>query len=408
MYALTNCTIYTGQEELTDRALLIEGDRIVDLVQCSELGEDCPTVDLQGDAIAPGFIDLQLNGCGGVMFNDAITAETLNIMHQTNLKSGTTSFLPTLITSPDADMLAAMEVVQQYRQQSPHNILGLHLEGPYLNPKRKGIHNEAYIRPADRAMLKRIAEAGRETVKLMTLAPEQVKSEEIRGLAEAGIIVSAGHTNATFEQAIEGFEAGVSMVTHLFNAMSPWQGRNPGMVGAVFSRGVYAGIIADGQHVHYESIRLSQRILQNRLFLVTDATPPVGTQMDSFWIGGQEVFYRDGKCVSADGTLGGSALSMIEAIANCVHQVGLPLAEALRMASTYPAEAIGVDDILGKISPEYVANLVIFDSALQITGMIDRGQHLSHQDLFHQDLSQKTQFHEPSPPHHSTLQGGKP
>ncbi|WP_416671680.1 N-acetylglucosamine-6-phosphate deacetylase [Egbenema bharatensis] len=381
MYALTNGRIYTGQEELTDRALLIQDDQIVGWVDAAAVDADCPVVDLQGDAIAPGFIDLQLNGCGGVMFNDAITTETLEVMHWTNLRSGTTSFLPTLITAPDADMLAALAVVHQYRQSSPYNVLGLHLEGPYLNPKRKGIHNEAYIRPADRTMLQQIVDYGQETVKLITLAPEQVNPEEIRQLVAAGILVSAGHTNATFEQAIAGFEAGVGMVTHLFNAMSPWQGRSPGMVGAVFRQGVYAGIIADGQHVHYESIRLSHQILQDKLLLVTDATPPVGTQMDSFWIGGQEVFYRDGKCVSAEGTLGGSALSMMEAVTNCVHQVGLPLAEALRMASTYPAQTIGVDDQLGKIAPGYIANLVIFDSDLQITGMVDRGQYLSKNDL---------------------------
>jgi N-acetylglucosamine-6-phosphate deacetylase len=395
MYALVNGRIYTGQEELTDRALLIRGDRIGDWVPAAEVAPDCPVIDLEGAAIAPGLIDLQLNGCGGVMFNDAITAETLDIMHQTNLRSGTTSFLPTLITAPDADMLAAMAVVHQYRRSSPYNVLGLHLEGPYLNPKRKGIHNEADIRPVDRAMLRQIVSYGPETVKLVTLAPEQVNPEEIRLLAAAGIRVSAGHTNATFEQAIAGFEAGVGMVTHLFNAMSPWQGRSPGVVGAAFRRGVYAGIIADGQHVHYESIRLSHQLLQDKLILVTDATPPVGTQMDSFWIGGQEVFYRDGKCVSAEGTLGGSALSMMEAVTNCVHQVGLPLAEVLRMASTYPAQAIGVDDRLGKIAPGYIANLVIFDSDLQITGMVDRGRYVPQQDLSPQYLSQHSPQHSP-------------
>jgi N-acetylglucosamine-6-phosphate deacetylase len=162
------------------------------------------------------------------------------------------------------------------------------------------------------------------------------------------------------------------------------------MVGATFSRGVYAGIIADGQHVHYESIRLAHQVLQDKLLLVTDATPPVGTQMTSFQIGGQEVFYRDGRCVSVDGTLGGSALSMIEAVSNCVHQVGLPLVEALRMAATYPARAIGMDTMLGKIAPGYMANLVIFNAAassgLQITGVVDRGQYLSQEDLIYQKV----------------------
>lgn len=378
MYALTNCQIHASNQTLTNHAVLIDDERIVDVVPANILDSVDSTIDLAGCHVAPGFIDLQLNGCGGVMFNDAITAETLEIMHQTNLKSGTTSYLPTLITAPDADILKSLEVVRQYRQHSPYNVLGLHLEGPYLNPKRKGIHNEAYIRKPNRAMLEKIAAAGRDVVKLMTLAPEQANSDEIRLLADQGIVVSAGHTDATYEQAIAGFEAGVSMVTHLFNAMSPWLGRSPGMVGAVFSRNdVYAGIIADGYHTHFESIALAHRLKQDKLVLVTDATPPVGTQMASFWIGGQEVFYKDGKCVSADGTLGGSALTMIEAVANCVQQIELPLAEVLRMASLYPAQAIGVDDQLGKIAPGYVANLAIFDDAFRIKGVVDRGKYAS-------------------------------
>lgn len=375
MYALTHCNLYTEQQVLTDRALLIEADRIQAIPPIEQLPATCEAIDLEGATVAPGFIDLQLNGCGGVMFNDAITPETLEIMHRTNLQSGTTSYLPTLITTSDRDMQTALEVVAAYRQHSPFNVLGLHLEGPYLNPKRKGIHNATYVRQPDRAMLEQIAAAGRSVVKLVTLAPEQVAPSEIQQLVAQGILVSAGHTDATYEQAIAGFEAGVGMVTHLFNAMSPWQGRNPGMVGAVFSRSeVYAGVIADGHHVHFASIGLAHRLKPGKLLLVTDATPPVGTQMESFWIGGQEVFYRDGKCVSADGTLGGSALTMIEAIANCVHHLDLPLAEALRMASLYPAEAIGVDDQLGKIKPGYVANLAIMDAELNLIGGVDRGR----------------------------------
>jgi N-acetylglucosamine-6-phosphate deacetylase len=374
MYALTHCTLYTGHQEYRDRALLIDGAQIRDLVPSDQL-PDCPTIDLAGCSVAPGFIDLQLNGCGGVMFNDSITAATLNVMHQTNLKTGTTSFLPTLITTADADMLTALTVVRDYRQRYPDRVLGLHLEGPYLNSQRRGIHNAAYIRPPDRAMLQRIVAAGPETVKLITLAPEQVHPDDIRELTSAGIVVSGGHSNASFEQATIGFEAGVSMVTHLFNAMTPWLGRSPGVVGAVFSRGdVYAGIIADGYHVHYESIRLAQRLLPGKLFLVTDATPPVGTSMTSFWIGGQEVFYQNGRCLSADGTLGGSALTMIAAVSNCVRHVGMELAEALRMASLYPAQAIGVTH-LGRIAPGYLANLVIFDRDFQLRGIVEAGQY---------------------------------
>ncbi|MEP0909617.1 N-acetylglucosamine-6-phosphate deacetylase [Leptolyngbya sp. GB1-A1] len=374
MLALTNATIYTSKDVFDDRALLIDRDRIVDLVPADALPEVDAVIDLHGQIVAPGFIDLQLNGCGGVMFNDAITVETLDIMHQTNLKSGTTSFLPTLITTSDEEIKAAIDLIKIYRKTHSASVLGLHLEGPFLNPKRKGIHNGNYIRAADRIMLDIIAVAGKEVVRLVTLAPELAAVEEIKLLTDRGIVVSAGHTDATYEEAIDRFEAGVNMTTHLFNAMSPWQGRKPGMVGAVFDHPeVYAGIIADGHHVHFASIALAHRLKQNKLILVTDATPPVGTDMTSFIIGGNEVFYRDGKCVSADGTLGGSALTMIEAIANCVQHVRIPLAEALRMASTYPAQLLGLHHKLGDIAPGYVANLAIFDREFQMGGVVDRG-----------------------------------
>lgn len=376
MYALTHCTLYTGTQELHDHALLVAGNQIIDLLPEKQLGSDVPRMDGQGWAAAPGFIDLQLNGCGGVMFNDAITAATLTTMHRTNLKSGTTSYLPTLITAPDEAMEQAIAIVQAYRRTSPHTVLGLHLEGPYLNPKRHGIHNPSYVRQPDPAMLHRLIQAGPEIVRLLTLAPEVMQPEQIQQLTAAGILVAAGHTNATFAEATLGFAAGIGMATHLFNAMSPWMGRKPGMVGAVFGHPeVYAGIIVDGHHVHFESIRLAQQIKQDKLILVTDATPPAGAQIESFIIGGQEVFYQDGKCVSAEGTLGGSALTMIEAIANCVQHVGIALAEALRMATLYPAQAIQVDDHLGRLAPGYIANITLLDpQTFTVQGVIDQGE----------------------------------
>ncbi|NER81076.1 MAG: N-acetylglucosamine-6-phosphate deacetylase [Leptolyngbya sp. SIO1D8] len=375
MYALTNGTFYTGTEVLQNHALLIEAHRIVDVLPTAGLPTSCTQLDLQGLHVSPGFVDLQLNGCGGVMFNDEIAAETLDTLHQTNLRSGTTSFLPTLITAPDEDMQTAMTVVQAYRQSFPYRVLGLHLEGPYLNPKRKGIHNGAYVRSPDKAMVEAISAFGSETVKLVTLAPESVTAQDIQTLATAGITVSAGHTNASYTEALAGFQAGIRMATHLFNAMSPWQSRSPGMVGAIFSRSdIYAGIIADGHHVHFASIALAKQLKGDKLVLVTDATPPAGATIDAFMIGGQKVFYRDGKCVSAEGTLGGSALTMIEAIANCVRSVGIPLDEALRMATLYPAKAIKMDHELGRLAPGYLANLTILDDELNVVGIMDHGK----------------------------------
>ncbi|TVP69565.1 MAG: N-acetylglucosamine-6-phosphate deacetylase [Leptolyngbya sp. LCM1.Bin17] len=373
MYALTHCLLYTGSRELRHHALVIDGDRIVDLVPEAHLGDSIPTLDGQGWVACPGFIDLQLNGCGGVMFNDAITADTLATMHRTNLQSGTTSFLPTLITTTDQAMDQAIALIAA-GSLAP-GVLGLHLEGPYLNPKRCGIHDPSHVRPAATAMVEAIATAGPDRVKLVTLAPEVTPAPVIQRLHQAGIVVSAGHSEASFEAALAGFEAGVTMVTHLFNAMTPWLGRNPGLVGATLSQSqIYASIIADGHHVHYGSISLAQKIKQDKLLLVTDATPPVGTTLDSFVIGGQEVFYQDGKCLAADGTLGGAALTLMEAVKNCVTQVGLPLGEALRMATLYPARAIRVDDQLGLLSPGYQANVTLFDpNTYTVKGVIDQG-----------------------------------
>ncbi len=383
MFAITHATLYTSTAVLTDQALLIQDDRIVDLVPTPTLPSDCPTLNLAGLNVAPGFIDLQLNGCGGVMFNDAIARTTLDTLHQTNLRSGTTSFLPTLITAPDGDMAAAIALVQTYRQTHPYRVLGLHLEGPYLNPKRKGIHNGAYVRPPDWEMIRAIAAAGGETVKLITLAPEQVPAEMIHTLTEAGIIVSAGHTDATYDEAMAGFAAGIRMVTHLFNAMSPWQSRSPGMVAAALRHPeVYAGIIADGHHVHFASLALAHQVKGDRLLLVTDATPPAGApEITSFIIGGQEVFYQDGQCLSAAGTLGGSALTMIAAIANCVRFADISLPEALRMASLYPAQALGLDQELGRLAPGYRADLAIFNNDLEIAAIVVGGLLQSFQPL---------------------------
>lgn len=376
MYALTDCTLYTGYGILREHALIIDGSILVDVVPTAQLPSDLAQRSGAGGVAAPGFIDLQLNGCGGVMFNDAITADTLETMHRTNLCSGTTSFLPTLITTSDEAMERAIAVVDAYRRDHPDQVLGLHLEGPYLNPKRRGIHDGRYVRPADDTMVAKLAQAGPERVRLVTLAPEQVPADHIHRLVDAGIRVAAGHSDASFERSMAGFAAGVTMVTHLFNAMSPWMGRSPGLVGAAFHcPEVYAGIIVDGHHVHLDSVQLAHRLKGDHLVLVSDATPPVGTTLESFMIGGQEVFYRDGKCVSAAGTLGGSALTLMAAVRLCVERVGLPLAEALRMASLYPARAIGLERELGRLAPGYRANVTVFDPyQWTVQGVIQQGQ----------------------------------
>ncbi|HHX8541070.1 TPA: N-acetylglucosamine-6-phosphate deacetylase [Vibrio diabolicus] len=375
MYALSNCKIYTGSDVLTDHAVIIENDLIQSIVPVAELPQGIKVKDLAGANLSPGFIDLQLNGCGGVMLNDAITPETMQIMHEANLKSGCTSFLPTLITSSDEDMRTAISAAREYHNQYQNQSLGLHLEGPYLNVAKKGIHNVDFIRPSDESMIDLIC-ANADIIAKVTLAPEQNDPEHIARLKAAGIVVSIGHTNATYAEARKGFEAGITFATHLFNAMTPMVGREPGVVGAIYDTpDVYAGIIADGFHVDYANIRIAHKIKGEKLVLVTDATAPAGANIDHFIFVGKKVYYRDGKCVDENGTLGGSALTMIEAVQNSVEHAGIALDEALRMATLYPATAIGVEDRLGRVRKGMVANLTIFDRDFKVKATVVNGQY---------------------------------
>ncbi|EGR1120269.1 TPA: N-acetylglucosamine-6-phosphate deacetylase [Vibrio parahaemolyticus] len=375
MYALSNCKIYTGSDVLTDHAVIVENDLIQSIVPVAELPKGIEVKDLNGANLSPGFIDLQLNGCGGVMLNDAITAETMQIMHEANLKSGCTSFLPTLITSSDEDMRAAISAVREYHKKYQNQSLGLHLEGPYLNVAKKGIHSVDFIRPSDDGMIDLIC-SNADIIAKVTLAPEQNDPEHIARLKAAGIVVSIGHTNATYAEARKGFEAGITFATHLFNAMTPMVGREPGVVGAIYDTPeIYAGIIADGFHVDYANIRIAHKIKGEKLVLVTDATAPAGANIDHFIFVGKKVYYRDGKCVDENGTLGGSALTMIEAVQNTVEHAGIALEEALRMATLYPATAIGVEDRLGRIRKGMVANLTIFDRDFNVKATVVNGQY---------------------------------
>ncbi|MGD8233243.1 N-acetylglucosamine-6-phosphate deacetylase [Vibrio sp. TRT 1302] len=375
MYALTNCKIYTGSDVLVDHAVIINNDVIDSVCPVSELPQGIETRDLNGANVSPGFIDLQLNGCGGVMLNDEITAETMQIMHQANLKSGCTSFLPTLITSSDEDMRQAVAAAREYHAKYQNQSLGLHLEGPYLNVMKKGIHSVDYIRPSDNNMIDFMCDNA-DVIAKVTLAPEHNDLAHIERLKQAGIVVSIGHTNATYAEARRGFDAGITFATHLFNAMTPMVGREPGVVGAIYDTpDVYAGIIADGFHVDYANIRIAHKIKGEKLVLVTDATAPAGADMDYFIFVGKKVYYRDGKCVDENGTLGGSALTMIEAVQNTVEHVGIALDEALRMATLYPAKAIGMADKLGLVKKGMIANLTVFDRDFNVQATVVNGQY---------------------------------
>ncbi|MBV8175586.1 MAG: N-acetylglucosamine-6-phosphate deacetylase [Verrucomicrobia bacterium] len=376
-FALRGARLFDGDRVLEDHAVLINGERIERVVSHHECPSGWEVIDVGHSFVTPGFIDLQLNGCGGVLFNDAIAPETLEAMHRTNLKSGTTGFLPTLITTSEENMRRALAVVANYRDQGHGGVLGIHLEGPYINPERRGIHSLAAIGRPSPDMVACVIAHGRRFPVLLTLAPECNDLRTLKELVAGGVIVSCGHSNARYEEALAGFEVGVRAATHLFNAMSPWTGRDPGLVGGILDhKEVAAGIIVDGKHVHYASVKIAKSIKQENLFLITDAVTPTGTSMTSFQFAGQTIYVKDGRCVNEDGTLGGALLTMIEAVANCVRCVGIPMPEAIRMAGLYPARVLKRDRDLGRLAMGYIANLAVFDESFRIRGVVDRGEWL--------------------------------
>lgn len=377
-YAFTNGVIYTAKEVLYGHAVVVEDDRIKAVVREEALPEDLQRIDLKGNNLTAGFIDLQLNGCGGVMFNEDISVRTLEIMQETNLKSGTTSYLPTFITSPDEGMKSAVNIMRDYLAQYRNQALGLHLEGPYLSREKKGVHREEYIREISPEM-KDFLCANADVITKITLAAENPTARYIAEFVKCGIIVSIGHSNATYEVAQQGIADGVGFATHLHNAMSPVSsGRAMGVVGAVLDSDIYAGIIVDGLHVDFGNVRIAKKAKGDKLCIVTDAVAAAGADIDSFVFVGKTVYVRDGKCYDANGTLGGAAITMIESVQNAVKEVGIPLDETLRMCNYYPAKAIGVDDKLGSIEAGKIANLTVFSHDFKIIGTAVNGVWKTH------------------------------
>lgn len=373
-YALTNAVIYTGEKVLYEHAVVIENGLIQAVILEKDLAKEMPTVDLNGANLSAGFIDLQLNGCGGVMFNEDISVNTLEIMQATNLKSGTTSYLPTFITSPDEGMKQAVAVMREYLSKHQNQALGLHLEGPYLSVAKKGVHRPEYIREISPEMLDFLCQNG-DVITKLTVAAENPTAEYISRFIQAGIIVSIGHSNATYEQAKQRFAEGASFATHLHNAMSPISsGREMGVVGAVLDSEVYTGIICDGLHVHWGNIRLAKKAKGDKLVVVTDATAAAGADISEFIFVGKKVTVKEGKCYDEFGALGGASVTMIESIQNLIHHTDLSLDEILRMCTLYPAKAIGVDDKLGSIAVGKVANLAIFDQQFKVKATAVNGE----------------------------------
>lgn len=338
-------------------AVVVEGREIHSIVSAAERPAGT-TVDLDGDILAPGFIDTQVNGGGSVLFNDAPTVEAIATIGAAHRRFGTTGFLPTLISDDLPVIARAIEAVDAAIEAGVPGVLGIHIEGPFLNVERKGIHLASKIRRLKPDVVEMLTSLKRGRT-LVTLAPETTTPEMVAALVARGAIVAAGHTNATYEQAIAAIDAGLTGATHLFNAMSPLGNREPGMVGAVLdSDRVTAGIIVDGRHVSPTTLRIALRARSPEAFmLVTDAMPTVGGG-DDFVLQGKHIRVSNGVCVDDDGTLAGSDLDMAQAVRNTVEMLGLPVEQALHMASAVPARFLGLDDRYGAIRPGMRASLV--------------------------------------------------
>ena len=367
--ALCNARVLTPDGFVEGLAVLMQDGLIVDLVAVEALPADAVRRDLQGAALVPGFIDAQVNGGGGVLFNNATTIDAIRTIAEAHRRFGTTGLLPTLI-SDDAEVMArAVEATRAAIEAKVPGVLGIHLEGPYIAPARKGTHNATKFRVPDDGEVA-MATSLDNGVTLLTLAPEQVPADTIRAMVERGAIVVAGHTAATYEQIRAGIDAGVSGFTHLYNAMSPLLGREPGAVGAALEdEGSWCGVIVDGVHVHPASLRVALAAKpRGKVFLVTDAMPMVGSDDPAFDLYGETITAVDGVVRNAAGSLAGSALDMASAVRNSVRLLGLPLDEAARMASTYPAEFLGLGDTHGRIAPGWRADLVALDADLRVIG----------------------------------------
>ncbi|WP_192822871.1 N-acetylglucosamine-6-phosphate deacetylase [Rufibacter sp. LB8] len=377
-YALTNGTIYSGYTTAQGYAVLFENGQILDLVQTDEIPEDFIKLDANGGIICPGFVDLQVNGGGGVYFTQYPTLESLNTIRDAHLQFGTTSFLPTVISAFQDKILQTIDAVHLAMQQSPSTFLGMHLEGPFFSPEKPGAHDTACIRTATHEELDVLLEAGKDVITYLTLAPECVEEGVLKRLAESGIVLSAGHSMATYDQALHFFNNGVTAVTHLYNAMSGIDTKQPGLAAATLDYGqAWTGIIVDGHHCHPYAVRLAKKMLAEKLFLVSDCAACVGSDIPFTDFGNFKSFYRNGRCETEDGRLAGSALTMLEAVQNTVNMVGLEVDEAIRMATLYPAQVMKLENRVGQLVPGAAANLVVLGQDLQLQQVWVDGQEVA-------------------------------
>ncbi|KGB58135.1 N-acetylglucosamine-6-phosphate deacetylase [Sphingopyxis sp. LC363] len=343
--------------------IAVEGGAVTTVSAPGDTAAD-RAVDLEGGWLLPGFVDTQVNGGGGVLFNDQVDVEAIAAIGAAHARFGTTAFLPTLISDTPAQIAAALAAVDAAIEQGVPGVVGIHIEGPFINEVKRGIHEAHRIRRLDTGILATLTAPHRGRV-MLTLAPELCDEEDIRTLVRHGVIVSAGHSDATYDEARRAIAAGLSGFTHLFNAMSPLRHRNPGAVGAAFDSDTYCGLIVDDVHLHPAVVRLAVRTKgKERIMLVTDAMPSVGTNVSEFTLQGKRIAVKDGVCIFEDGTLAGTHLDMASALRKTVEVTGLPVPDVSAMASATPAAFLSLEERIGAIAAGQRADWVWLDAGL--------------------------------------------
>ncbi|MBI1781966.1 MAG: N-acetylglucosamine-6-phosphate deacetylase [Sphingobacteriales bacterium] len=367
MQIFKNARIFNGDTFLENKSLLVDEGKFM-AVATAQNFSGLGVFDMKQKLIVPALIDAQIYGGNQYLFGEFPSVKALEATYQYCTKGGALHFVPTIATNSLEIMLQGIEAVKEYWAQGGKGVLGLHLEGPYISEAKRGAHLKQYVRKPELDEVKLLISKGKDVIKMMTLAPEVCSKDIIKLLRKNNIIISAGHSNATYAEAIKAFDGGINIATHLYNAMSPLNHREPGMVGAIFDSGkVRVSLVADGHHVDYAAIRIAKRLLADKLFLITDAVTE-----------NKEGHYRHqlsgDKYIMPDGTLSGSSLTMLQAVKNCIQYADISLEEALKMASLYPAIVLGIDQQKGRIEKKYDADFLVLDEALNLQAIYRAGE----------------------------------
>ena len=357
--AYTAEKIFTGHDWLKDHALIVEQNRIIDLLPKTQLTPGISVTDFKNNFLAPAFIDLQIYGAAGKLLAVYPEPESLTALYDHCIKNGTMLFLPTVATNKKEIFFKCIDAVRSYWKQGGKGVAGLHIEGPWISKEKRGAHIESLIHAPSFGEVEELLIYGKDVIRMITLAPEVCSQQVIESILAHNITISSGHSNAKYREAMKSFDSGITAVTHLFNAMSGLHHREPGLVGATFDhQKVMASIIADGHHVDFNAIRIAKKMMGERLFAITDAVTETN-----------EGYYQHqpaGDKYEAAGILSGSALTMLTTLQNLVNKVGIELKEALKMCSLYPARVLNIDDQFGRLSKGFQAEIVVLNNSLEL------------------------------------------